>query len=55
MSVCRSLVRLTTRIEEKVERGMASRVLESEADVAEVKDILTKISARIESFLVSIL
>jgi len=30
------------------------RVLESQADVAEVKEILIKISARIEAFIVSI-
>ena len=36
----------------KQERGTVRRVLESQADVAEVKDILLKISARIEAFIV---
>jgi len=55
MYVCSSFARLTTCIEEKVERGTVRRVLESEADIAEIKDTLTKISARIEAFLVIVL
>ena len=40
-------------IESKLERGTIRRILESNADVPEVKDLLVKISARIEAFLVS--
>ena len=50
---CRSFERLTQCAEEKLERGAVRRVLESKADVTEVKDILIKISARVEAFLVS--
>ena len=51
---CRSFLRLTVCIEAKQERGTVRRVLESQADVAEVKEILLKISARIEAFIVSV-
>ena len=44
---------LTACIEAKIERGMARRVLESRADVDEVNDIMTKITMRIEAFIVS--
>ena len=47
-------MRLTACIEAKQERGTVRRVLESQADVAEVKEILLKISARIEAFIVSV-
>ena len=46
-------MRLTACIEVKQERGTVRRALESQTDVAEVKDILLKISARIEAFIVS--
>jgi len=53
MSLFSSLGRLSSCVEAKLARGMTKRALESKADVAEVKDVLDKISARIESFLVS--
>jgi len=49
----RSFSMLTACIEAKQERGTVRRVLESQADVTEIKNILIKISARIEAFIVS--
>jgi len=49
----RSFSMLTACIEAKQARGTVRRVLESQADITEIKDILVKISARIEAFLVS--
>jgi len=49
-----SFTRITVCIEAKQERGIVRRVLESKSDVAEVKDLLMKITARIEAFLVSV-
>jgi len=54
MRICRSFSRLTASIEAKLARGTVKRVLESQADVNEVKDLLMKISARIEAFVVSV-
>jgi len=48
-----SLERLAACVEAKLERGTTKRVLESNGDVVEVKDLLVKISALIEAFLVS--
>ena len=50
----RSFLRLTAFIEAKQARGTARRVFESQKDVAEVKEILLKISARIEAFIASV-
>jgi len=49
----RSFSRLTACIEAKQERSTVRRVLESKSDVKEVKELLLKITARIEAFLVS--
>ena len=46
--------RLTASVEEKQSRGTVKRILESNADIAEIKDLLIKISARIEAFVVSV-
>ena len=46
--------RLTASVEEKQSRGRVKRILESNADIAEIKDLLIKISARIEAFVVSV-
>jgi len=54
MRLCRSFSRLTACIEAKLARGTVKRTLESQADVNEVKDLLMKISARIEAFVVSV-
>jgi len=48
----RSFHVLSKCIEAKIERGLARRVLESRADIDEVNNIMSKISARIEAFLV---
>ena len=48
-----TFVQLAASVEGKLERGTTRRVLESNADVAEVKDLLVKLSARIEAFIVS--
>ena len=48
-----TFVQLAASVEAKLERGTTRRVLESNADVAEVKDLLVKLSARIEAFIVS--
>ena len=40
-------------VKTKLERGLTGRVLESKGDVDDVKDLLAKISMRIEAFLVS--
>jgi len=48
----RSFDALARCIEAKIERGLARRVLESRADVDEVNEIMSKISVRIEAFLV---
>ena len=50
-----SFGQLLTCVEAKLERGTTSRFFESNEDVTEIKDLLTKISARIEAFLVSTL
>jgi len=50
----RSFDALARCIEAKIERGLARRVLESRADVDEVNEIMSKISVRIEAFLVSL-
>ena len=49
-----SFERLAVCIEAKLERGTAKRVFQSNEDIAEIKDLLGKISARIEAFLVSV-
>jgi len=51
----RSFSRLTACIEAKRERSAVRRVPESKSDVKEVKELLLKITARIEAFLVSAL
>jgi len=48
-----TFAQLAASVEAKLERGTTRRVLESNADVAEVKDLLVKLSARIEAFIVS--
>jgi len=48
-----TFAQLASSVEAKLERGTTRRVLESNADVAEVKDLLVKLSARIEAFIVS--
>jgi len=47
-----SFVQLAASVETKLERGTTKRVLESNADIAEVQDLLVKLSARIEAFIV---
>jgi len=46
--------RLTASVQEKQSRGTVKRILESNADIAEIKQLLVKISARIEAFVVSV-
>lgn len=43
--LCSSFEQLAACVESKLERGTARRILESQADIGEVKDILLKISA----------